>query len=157
MLEVIFVTEKEFVEKIGKLAAEDMKTSGILASVTTAQACLESGYGTTELAKNANNLFGMKINLSGNTWTSAWDGKSKYTKKTNEQTKDGKVYVVTADFRKYADILTSIKDHSCYLNGAINGKVKRYAGLSGCKDYKTAAQLIKNGGYATDIKYVDKL
>ena len=51
MLEVIFVTEKEFVEKIGKLAAEDMKTSGILASVTTAQDCLESGYGTTELAK----------------------------------------------------------------------------------------------------------
>lgn len=152
-----FVTEKEFVEKIGKLAAEDMKTSGILASVTTAQACLESGYGTTELAKNANNLFGMKISLSGNTWTSAWDGKSKYTKKTNEQTKDGKVYVVTADFRKYADILTSIKDHSCYLNGAMNGKVKRYAGLSGCKDHKTAAQLIKNGGYATDTKYVDKL
>ena len=152
-----FVTEKEFVEKIGKLAAEDMKTSGILASVTTAQACLESGYGTTELAKNANNLFGMKISLSGNTWTSAWDGKSKYTKKTNEQTKDGKVYVVTADFRKYADILTSIKDHSYYLNGAMNGKVKRYAGLSGCKDYKTAAQIIKNGGYATDVKYVDKI
>lgn len=152
-----FVTEKEFVEKIGKLAAEDMKTSGILASVTTAQACLESGYGTTELAKNANNLFGMKTSLSGNTWTSAWDGKSKYTKKTNEQTKDGKVYVVTADFRKYADILTSIKDHSYYLNGAMNGKVKRYAGLSGCKDYKTATQIIKNGGYATDVKYVDKI
>lgn len=151
------MTEKEFVEKIGKLAAEDMKTNRILASVTTAQACLESGYGTTELAKNANNLFGMKTSLSGNTWTSVWDGKSKYTKKTNEQTKDGKVYVVTADFRKYADILTSIKDHSCYLNGAMNGKVKRYAGLSGCKDYKTATQIIKNGGYATDVKYVDKI
>lgn len=154
---VCYMTEQEFVEKIEKLAAEDMKTSGILASVTTAQACLESGYGTTELAKNANNLFGMKISLSGNTWTSAWDGKSKYTKKTNEQTKDGKVYVVTADFRKYADILTSIKDHSYYLNGAMNGKVKRYAGLSGCKDYKTATQIIKNGGYATDVKYVDKI
>lgn len=151
------MTEKEFVEKIGNLAAEDMKTSGILASVTAAQACLESGYGTTELAKNANNLFGMKTTLSGNTWQSVWDGKSKYTKKTNEQTKNGKVYVVTADFRKYANILTSIKDHSCYLNGAMNGKAKRYAGLSGCKDYKTAAQIIKNGGYATDVKYVDKI
>lgn len=151
------MTEKEFVEKISNLAAEDMKTSGILASVTAAQACLESGYGTTELAKNANNLFGMKTTLSNNTWASVWDGKSKYTKKTNEQTKDGTVYVVTADFRKYADILTSIKDHSCYLNGAMNGKVKRYAGLSGCTDYKTAAQIIKNGGYATDVKYVDKI
>ena len=151
------MTEKEFVEKIGNLAAEDMKTSGILASVTAAQACLESGYGSTELAKNANNLFGMKTTLSNNTWASVWDGKSKYTKKTNEQTKDGIVYVITADFRKYANILMSIKDHSCYLNGAMNGKVKRYAGLSGCKDYKTAAQIIKNGGYATDVKYVDKI
>ncbi len=98
------MTEKEFVEKIGNLAAEDMRTSGILASVTAAQACLESGYGSTELAKNANNLFGMKTTLSNNTWASVWDGKSKYTKKTNEQTKDGKVYVITADFRKYANI-----------------------------------------------------
>ena len=65
------VTKKEFVEKIGKLSAEDRKTRGILASITTAQACLESGYVTTELAKNANNLFGMKTRLSGNTWTSA--------------------------------------------------------------------------------------
>lgn len=151
------MTEKEFVEKIGNLAAEDMRTSGILASVTTAQACLESGYGSTELAKNANNLFGMKTTLSNNTWASVWDGKSKYTKKTNEQTKDGTVYVITADFRKYANILMSIKDHSCYLNGAMNGKAKRYAGLSGCTDYKTAAQIIKNGGYATDVKYVDKI
>lgn len=157
MKEGDWMTEKEFVGKIGNLAAEDMRTSGILASVTAAQACLESGYGSTELAKNANNLFGMKTTLSNNTWASVWDGKSKYTKKTNEQTKDGKVYVITADFRKYANILMSIKDHSCYLNGAMNGKVKRYAGLSDCTDYKTAAQIIKNGGYATDIKYVDKI
>ena len=33
------MTEKEFVERIGNLAVEDMRTSGILASVTTAQAC----------------------------------------------------------------------------------------------------------------------
>lgn len=41
------MTEKEFVEKIGPLATEDMMESGILASITVAQACLESGYGTT--------------------------------------------------------------------------------------------------------------
>ena len=44
------MTEKEFVEKIGPLAAQDMKTSGVLASITAAQACLESGYGSTELS-----------------------------------------------------------------------------------------------------------
>lgn len=151
------MTEKEFVEKIGPLASEDMAASGILASITVAQACLESGYGSTELAVNANNLFGMKCSLSGNTWDSVWDGVSKYTKKTNEQKLDGTVYIITADFRKYPDILTSIKDHSCYLNGAMNGSRRRYEGLSGEKDYRKAAELIKAGGYATDIAYVDKL
>lgn len=61
------MTEKEFVSYIGALAAEDMKKTGILASITAAQAILESGYGSSELARNANNLFEMKANLSGNT------------------------------------------------------------------------------------------
>lgn len=151
------MTEKEFVEKIGPLATEDMMESGILASITVAQACLESGYGTTELAENANNLFGMKCILSGNTWESVWDGVSKYTKPTKEQNTDGTEYIITADFRKYPDILDSIKDHSCYLNGALNGNSLRYAGLSGEKNYRKAAELIKAGNYATDISYVDKL
>ena len=46
---------------------EDMKKSGILASVSLAQFIQESGYGKTELAQNANNCFGMKCTLSGNT------------------------------------------------------------------------------------------
>lgn len=55
-------------ERIGVLCAEDMKTSGILASVSAAQFILESGYGRTELAQKANNCFGMKCVLSGNSW-----------------------------------------------------------------------------------------
>ena len=50
-----------------------------------------------------------------------------------------------------------IRDHSCYLNGAMRGDRKRYEGLAGERDYRKAAQLIKGGGYATDISYVDKL
>ena len=47
-----------------------MKKTGVLASVTIAQAILESGWGQSELSLKANNLFGMKTNLSGNTWAS---------------------------------------------------------------------------------------
>ena len=51
-----------------------------------AQFILESGYGKSELAQNANNVFGMKCSLSGNTWSgSTWDGRAKYTKQTKEQ------------------------------------------------------------------------
>ncbi|KAK9679503.1 Choline-binding repeat [Popillia japonica] len=133
-----------------------MATTGILASITTAQACLESAYGASELAVNANNLFGMKATISGNTWASEWDG-STYSKYTSEQDTSGNESTELAAFRKYASWAASIKDHSDYLNGAVIGSSLRYAGLSGCTDYRTAAQIIKDGGYATDTAYVDKL
>ena len=149
--------EKTFIEKIGPLAQKDMLESGILASVTIAQACLESGYGTTDLAEKANNIFGMKAMLSGNNWESVWDGKSTYGKYTKEQDDYGNERTVWAEFRKYPDISTNIKDHSCYLTGAMNGDKKRYEGLIGEKDYRKAIQIVKDGVYATDINYVDKI
>jgi len=80
-----------------------------------------------------------------------------YTKKTQEQKADGTYITITADFRKYECIEDSIADHSAYLNGAKNGRKLRYKGLKGCKDYRKAAQIIKDGGYATSLTYVDKL
>ena len=85
---VIFKTmiEEQAVKKIGELCKADMAKSGILASISAAQFILECGYGKSELAQNANNCFGMKKSLSGNTWSgSTWDGKSVYTKKTKEE------------------------------------------------------------------------
>ena len=37
--------QKSFIERVGKLAAADMQKSGVLASLTIAQAILESGWG----------------------------------------------------------------------------------------------------------------
>lgn len=152
------LSEAEAVTKIGPLFTENQKQSGILACVSMAQFILESGYGTSELAQNANNCFGMKADLSGNTWpNSAWDGTSVYTKKTQEQNPDGSMVTITADFRKYACVEDSVADHAAYLLGAMNGSKKRYEGLAGCTDDKKAVQLIKDGGYATSHTYVQNL
>lgn len=151
------MTQKQFIELIGPLATADYQKTGVLASITIAQACLESAYGTSELAVNARNYFGMKKNLSGNTWKSAWDGKSFYTKKTGEEYVVGVHTTITADFRKYPSLEKSIEDHSLYLTQAKNGNKLRYAGLKGCSNYKKAAQIIKDGGYATSSTYVSKL
>lgn len=62
-----------------------------------------------------------------------------------------------ADFRKYSCVEDSVADHSAYLLGAKNGKTLRYKGIKGMTDYKKVAQLIKDGGYATSLTYVDKL
>ena len=152
------LTEKEAAAKILEMCKKDYKKTGILASVSAAQMILESGYVKTELATKANNCFGMKTSLSGNTWNnSTWDGKSKVTIRTAEEYKVGKITYIDADFRKYNCIEDSIADHSAYLLGAMNGSKKRYAGLTKCKSYKEAITLIKNGGYATDSKYVSKI
>lgn len=152
------MSEADVIKTVGPLFTKNQKECGILASVSLAQFILESGYGKSELAQNANNCFGMKKSLSGNTWKgSTWDGISVYTKKTQEQHQDGTYESITADFRKYKNIYDSIADHSAYLLGAKNGRNLRYKGIGSINDYKEAAKLIKAGGYATSLSYVEKL
>lgn len=153
----VHMAEIDVINKVGPLFTKSQKTTGILASVCVAQFILESAYGTSELAVNANNCFGMKRILSGNNWDgSVWDGHSTYAKKTKEW--DGRKYVeITALFRKYPSVEKSITDHAAYLSNAMNGDKKRYAGLVGCKEPKKAIHIIKSGGYATDPAYEDSL
>lgn len=150
------LSELEVIAKIGPSFTADQKTSGILASVSMAQFILESGYGKSELAQNANNCFGMKASLSGNTWEgSVWDG-TKYVKNTQEYV-NGQYVTVSAEFRKYGCVEDSIADHSAYLLGAMNGNKKRYDGLKGCTNHEKAIRIIKDGGYATSPTYVENL
>ncbi len=149
---------RKFINYIGPIARRDYKKSGVLASVTVAQAILESGYGRTKLAQKANNLFGMKRVISNNTWEgTVWAGKY-YRKRTAEyKAKTNKKYYITADFRKYNSIAASIADHSAYLTNAKNGENYRYAGLTKTKSYKKQTAIIKRGGYATNKYYAKHL
>lgn len=54
------MTQLEFISKVAPAAVEDMRKHRVPASLTIAQAILESGWGTSELATKANNLFGIK-------------------------------------------------------------------------------------------------
>lgn len=127
-------------------------------SVCAAQTILESGYCTTELARKANNVCGMKKELSGNTWAgSTWNGKSTVKIRTPEQDAAGNTYYIYADFRKYPCIEDSIADRCAYLLGAQNGDKLRYDGIRDCENYRKQIELIKRGGYATDVKYVNKI
>lgn len=149
------MTPKDFLAKIGPSATKDMNRTGVLASVTIAQAILESAWGESKLTKQANNLFGMKANL-GTNWGSEWKGK-RANFNTKEQTVSGKEYTVSADFRAYDSWLESITDHSKYLLGSTKKGAPRYPGIDKERDPRKTAQIIKDGGYATDVAYVDKL
>lgn len=155
--EMVGRTNPDVIQTLGILAREDAKKSGILASITMAQAILESGYLHSELCVNANNIFGMKAYLSGNNWEgTAWDGVSVYSKPTNEE-EDGFIVQIYSDFRSYPNLKASINDHSAYLANAKSGKRLRYDGIVGETNFRMAASLLKKGGYATDSRYVERL
>lgn len=143
------MTNQQFIEYVGRLATEDMKKTGILASLTVAQAIKESAWGKSELAQNANALFGIKHN-------SDWKGKV-YNKDTGE-CYDGKNYVtINATFRAYDSWKHSINDHSVYLTTRKIGSKLRYEKVIGETDYKKACHAIKDAGYATGLNYAEGL
>lgn len=136
--------QKNFIEKVGKLAKDDAKTSGVLPSLTIAQAILESGWGKSGLTVKANALFGIKA-------YSSWTGKV-YNCKTQE-CYDGKNYVtIDGCFRAYNSWEESVKDHGAFLKS-----LSRYKAVIGEKDYKKACKAIHEAGYATGPNYANQL
>ena len=131
----------EFLAKIKPMVIEDMKKSGILASLTAAQALIESNKGNSGLTQKANNLFGMK---------GAYNGQS-VTMPTTEYY-NGVKCTVNAAFRKYPSWADSIADHSGLFN-----RSARYANLRGLKDYKLACKYVQQDGYATSPTYTQTL
>lgn len=130
-------TALQFLEKIKPMVLEDMKRSGILASLTAAQALIESNKGNSGLAVKGNNLFGIK---------GTYEGQS-VTMPTKEFV-NGQYITVNAAFRKYPSWGESIADHSAMFN-----RMSRYSNLRGLTDYKKACQRVQEDGYATAPQY----
>ena len=129
--------QQAFLQKIIPLATADMKKTKILASLTIAQAILESGWGLSGLTLRSNNLFGIK----GQGVNSA----------TFEYI-NGKRVEIVAGFKSYPDLETSIADHS-----GLFLRLSRYNNLVGCTDYKQACKNVQADGYATAPNYADSL
>lgn len=129
--------QTDFIGKIAPLATAEMKKTGLLASLTIAQAILETGWGTSGLTKRSNNLFGIK----GNGVSS----------KTFEYI-GGKRAEIVDSFKFYPDFETCIADRS-----ALIMRLPRYRNLIGCTDYKTACRNIQADGWATAPNYADCL
>ena len=151
------MTPIQFIAVMGPIAKEDYRKTGILASVTLAQAINESGWGKTKLCQASNNMFGMKCSLSGNTWAgSVWDQRSYVAIRTTEEY-GGKKVKITAKFRRYPNVAFSVADHSAYLRYARNGSGFRYAGITGTKSYVRQLKIIQKGGYCTWSSYISEL
>ncbi|MBR1412216.1 MAG: glucosaminidase domain-containing protein [Prevotella sp.] len=120
----------------GEVAVQQMVQYRIPASITLAQGVLESGAGKSELARKANNHFGIKCN--------GWTGRKSY----HDDDERGEC------FRAYDNAYQSYVDHSVFLTNS-----PRYRRLFDLKrtDYKGWAKGLKACGYATSPTYATRL
>ena len=128
-------TKKEVsicIELVGRAARRNYARSKVLPSIIVAQACLESGYMTSELAEMANNLFGIK-------WT-AHQTPQKYAYKGCE-------------WAVFNSIEECVIQHGDYYNS----KPHYYSSLIGESDLDKALTALDESPYCADEGYKDKL
>jgi flagellum-specific peptidoglycan hydrolase FlgJ len=137
--------QEQFIGSIAEAAVESADQTGVPASVTIAQAILESYWGSSRLARDANNYFGIKAQTRGGSAGSltldVWE------------VIGGRNVVQTQAFRAYNTVAESFVDHGLFfLENA------RYANALAVKDDpRQFAVAINRDGYATDPSYAGKL
>ncbi|MBR5821739.1 MAG: glucosaminidase domain-containing protein [Alistipes sp.] len=135
--EWVKLTPEEYIYRWRATAVDNMEVYGIPASITMAQAILESGFGNGYLARVANNHFCIKCKKS-------WTGRT----------------ITHADdrpddcFRVYDSAEDSFADHANFLCSG-----ERYESLFAydITDYKSWAKGLKKAGYATAEDYAERL
>jgi LysM repeat protein len=128
---------QEYINSYKGLAVTEMNRTGIPASITLAQAIIESDCGHSTLARNANNHFGIKCHDD-------WTGPSvRHTDNSRNEC-----------FRKYTRAEDSFYDHSDFIKSG-----SRYSFLFNYNptDYKAWAHGLKKAGYATNPDYANML
>ena len=137
----------DFIERIAMYVQRYAPSYSIeVHSPIIAQAILESGKGTSELAIRANNYFGLKFR-AGRCSTCI----GIYEKVGSEQNKDGSYVSTSMQWCKFADMEGSVIGYFDFIN------TPNYANLKGVTDPRTYLENIRSDGYATSLKYVDKV
>lgn len=137
MVDVPSADVRDYVKKYAGLAVEEMRRTGIPASISMAQAIVESRAGRSGLALTANNHFGIKCGIKAKCAT------GHCINFTDDVDKDY--------FRLYQNPYRSWKDHSEFL------KKDRYARCFKQTSYQGWAKALKACGYATATNYAQTL
>ena len=133
-----------YIEQHKYLAIDEMVRSGIPASITIAQAIVESNAGASRLARESNNHFGIKCK-------DYWEGN---TYSFPDDDRDEKGNLIPSCFRKYDSVTDSYKDHSQFLMTTDHYKPLFTYDKT---DYESWAMGLEICGYASEEGYADKL
>ncbi len=126
-----------YLDRYSPLAVRQMKQYHIPASITLAQALLESDAGDSPLATQSNNHFGIKC-------------RRKCRGCTCRNYADDDAYDM---FRVFRSVEEGYREHARLLTGARYRHLLRLPAA----DYRRWAVGLKKAGYATDPHYADKL
>ena len=143
--------QQDFINSAAPGAQTSQAATGVPASVTLAQAILESGWGVHHIG-TANNYFGIKATRKGTTvdYGSVATG---YVEVPTREVINGKDVMVQALFRSYASMADSFRDHGLFLKNN-----SRYAtAFTHSSDGEQFARDVAAAGYATDPHYADAL
>ena len=127
----------DYIARYSKIARTEMEKYGIPASISLAQGLIESRAGTSKLARNNNNHFGMKC-FSKNC------KKGHCSNFSDDHHKDF--------FRSFKNPWESWRAHSQMISSGRYRSLKKHG-----NDYKKWAYGLKSVGYATDRNYAEKL
>lgn len=141
------MTNQEFINKIAGYVQKYAASYGVCVhSPIIAQAILESSYGTSELAVNAHNYFGLKYR-KGRCKTCV----GVYHKVGSEQNADGSYTSAAMQWCQFEDMEKGVIGYFDFTN------ISAYSNLKGVTDPRQYLENIKADGYATSLKYVDNL
>ncbi|MDR3191244.1 MAG: glycoside hydrolase family 73 protein [Lactobacillaceae bacterium] len=140
------LTYGQFIERLAPQAQKLQTQYGVRASISLAQAALESNWGRSELAYKYNNFYGVK----------ASQGMPSVILPTKEFI-DGKWVTIDGPFRKYTDWQESMTDHALVLVNGTSENHARYQGVFTATNPEAAAKALVAGGYATDPQYAEKI
>jgi LysM repeat protein len=147
VLESSVSDQDEYIRRFKVIAMREMERSGVPASIKLAQGILESGAGSSKLARSANNHFGIKCG-------SNWNGDT-YFREDDDYDEEGRL--IKSCFRQYRNAEASFVAHSEFLRDP--AKSFRYGFLFRLDpaDYKAWANGLRTSGYATNPSYPELL
>jgi flagellum-specific peptidoglycan hydrolase FlgJ len=146
---VVPLTTAQFLAAAAPGAQQGWREFGVPASVTMAQAILESGWGRSGLSTADKNYFGIKC--QNGAFGKIANGCHVYT--TQECTKAGTCFTTTGAFRTYASMAHSFRDHGSFLR--VNSRYK--PAFAYTKDANKFIWQVWKAGYATDPNYYTKV
>lgn len=144
--DVVYQQKIAWINELAPYARKMQEKYGVVASISIAQAILESDWHTSTLSTQYNNLYGIKA-----------DAGQKSILLPTQEFQNGEWITIQGRFAAYDSWQESMRAHAKLLYHGTSWNAAQYQHVLEAKDYQTAAKALTEDGYATDPTYAQKL